>query len=67
MDNYCTSMVNSTGYVRVQSGNETALLESLARVGPIRYKTTMNAHYIAMCEYIQNTSSSIIVDNIILQ
>ena len=37
MDSYCTNKVNSTGYVRVQSGNETALLETLARVGPVRY------------------------------
>ena len=37
MDSYCTNKVNSTGYVRIQSGNETALLDSLARVGPVRY------------------------------
>ena len=36
MDNYCPSKVNSTGYVRVQSGNETALLHSVARIGPVR-------------------------------
>lgn len=37
MDSYCSKKVNSTGYVKVQSGNETALVETLARVGPVRY------------------------------
>ena len=36
MDSYCTNKVNSTGYVKVHSGNETALLDILARVGPVR-------------------------------
>lgn len=37
MASYCTNTVNSTGYVTVQSGNESALLLSVAHIGPVRY------------------------------
>lgn len=37
MAKYCTNTVNSTGYATVQSGNETALLQTVAQIGPVRY------------------------------
>ena len=55
MESYCTNMVNNTGYVRVQSGNETALLDSVARIGPVRYVCMhQNQKYAALvsCIYV---------------
>lgn len=36
MDQYCNNKVNCSGYIEVQSGNETALQEAVYSVGPIR-------------------------------
>lgn len=36
MEQYCNNKVNCSGYVEVQSGNETALQEAVYTVGPIR-------------------------------
>lgn len=48
MESYCTNKVNSTGYVKIQSGNETALIRSLAHVGPIRYNNYCGLHIITI-------------------
>ena len=54
MAKYCTNTVNSTGYATVQSGNETALLQTVAQIGPVRYTIYVAVHTSAILFICQN-------------